>query len=152
MMTKIQNQTSRFGFIEVEQEDIITFGEGLVGLPELKQFVLIQHKEGSPFRWMQSLDDGTFALLVVDPANYAPDFSPNMPESVSNALELHEDTPILVYTICTIPNGSPRNMTLNLAGPIVINAVSRQARQIILEQDSCPVKFRVFREEEGQAA
>lgn len=152
MTTKIQFQTSRFGAIEAETEDVISFSEGLVGLPDLKSFVLIQHKEGSPFRWMQSLDEGGFALLVVDPAEYAPNFSPNMPESVATSLELHDETPILVYTICTIPNGSPRDMTLNLAGPIVINAESRQARQVILEQDTCPVKYKVFQEEEGQAA
>lgn len=152
MTTKVALETTRFGVIEFEDRDIVTMREGLVGLTHLRQFVLIQHKEGSPFRWMQSLDDGSMAFLVVDPNEFVEGYSPEMPESASCALNLTEETPILVYTICNIPNGNPKGMTLNLAGPIVINATSQYARQVVLEREEYPVRFKVFSEKAADAA
>ena len=152
MTTAQQIHTSRFGQIEFESEDVVTFPEGLVGLPNLKEFVLVQHRDDSPFRWLQSADDPTAAFLVVDPVIYVKDYSPEMPETASSALGLDAETPILVYTICTIPNGTPRAMTLNLAGPVVINSETRQARQIVIEDENYPVKFEVFSTEKGKAA
>lgn len=152
MKTANSVQTSRFGLIECEAEDVLTFDEGLIGLPDLQEFVIVQHREDSPFRWMQSVDDPSIAFLVVDPATYAANYSPEMPESVSSALELTAETPILVYTICTIPNGNPRGMTLNLAGPVVINAESRRAKQVVLEDETCPVRFNVFEQASEKAA
>lgn len=145
-------QSTRFGTIEIESEDIVTFPDGLVGLPSLRRFVFVQHKEDSPFRWMQSLDNGSVAFLVVDPGEFVKDYNPEMPESASCALNLTEETPILVYTICNIPNGNPKGMTLNLAGPIVINAESREARQLVLENEAYPVRFNVFASEAEKAA
>jgi len=152
MTTMTAFDTVRFGTIQFGPEDIVTFEEGLIGLSDLKSFVLIQHKEDSPFRWLQSLDEGTVAFLVVDPAAYTSNYNPEMPESATTALNLSEDTPILVYTVCTIPNGNPRGMTLNLAGPVVINAESRRARQVVLEDESCPVRFAVFDDQKSQVA
>ncbi|MBS1723739.1 MAG: flagellar assembly protein FliW [Armatimonadetes bacterium] len=150
-MTTSIVKTARFGEISVESEDIVAFAEGLVGLPELREFVLVRHRDESPFRWLQSLDDGSVAFLVVDPQQYVPNFAPMMPESAAIALELNEETPTLVYTICSIPNGNPKGMTMNLAGPIVINAESRKARQVVLEDGEYPVRHPVF-EQAAEAA
>lgn len=150
-MTQQKVTTSRFGEIEIDQQDVIRFPEGVVGLPAMKEFVLIQHKDNSPFRWMQSLDDGTLAFLVIDPQHYT-SYAPEMPSNAIVALDLTNETPILVYTICNIPKGDPQGMTLNLAGPIVINGMTRTARQVILEDDSYPVRYAVFAENKEQAA
>lgn len=152
MMTVTTVLTSRFGQISFEEEDLVVFNEGLVGLPSMCNYVFIQHREGSPFRWMQSVDDGTVAFLVVNPAEYVKDFNPEMPESAACALEMTEETPRLVYTICNIPKGNPKGMTLNLAGPIIINCESRCARQVVLDSDSYPVKFQVFHGQAAEAA
>ena len=113
MTTVTKLDTSRFGVIDCATDDVVTFSDGLIGLPDLKEFVIVQHREDSPFRWMQSLDDPAVAFLVVDPGFYAMNYSPEMPESVSSALELTDQVPILVYTICTIPNGNPRAALLD---------------------------------------
>ena len=146
MMTMIQVETARFGCVESEMQDVVTFPLGMPGFDSLSRFIFIQHREGSPFRWMQSLDDGSLAFLVVDPATYLTDYAPLMPESLANELELTEETPRLVYTIVTIPRGKPEEMTLNLAGPIVVNAVSGKAAQVVIEDDAYPIRFRVLPE------
>jgi len=101
---------------------------------------------------LQSVEQGEIAFLVIDPAHYVSDFAPVMPEKLANELKLTEETPRLVYTIVTIPRGKPEEMTLNLAGPLVINAESGQARQIVIEDDAFPIRFRVFPQDQNQAA
>ncbi|MCB0826571.1 MAG: flagellar assembly protein FliW [Armatimonadetes bacterium] len=147
MMTQQAFATSRFGEIKFTKEDVVNFANGLLGFPKAQQFVLIQHKEGSPFRWLQSVESEELAFLVVDPAEYVTNYAPDMPNSMAQSLNLSEETPRLVYTIVTIPRGKPKDMTLNLAGPIVINAESGQAMQTVLENDEYEIRFRVFPKE-----
>lgn len=137
-------ETARFGLIEYIEEDVVSMQGGLVGFSHLQSFVILQHKEGSPFRWLQSLNQSGIAFLVVDPGHYIADFAPEIPDSWIESLELQEETPRLVYTIVSIPSGKPEDMTLNLAGPIVINLESRQAKQIVIEDPCYPIKHRVF--------
>ncbi|MCW5938298.1 MAG: flagellar assembly protein FliW [Fimbriimonadaceae bacterium] len=150
-MTSVTVLTTRFGEVACAEEDIVTFPEGLVGFSELKRFVLVRHGDDSEFRWLQSLDDGTVAFLVVDPSVYVENYAPDMPAHIENSLAIDEETPILVYTVCTIPNGQPKAMTMNLAGPIVVNAASRRAMQVVLEDERYPVRFPAFRIESDAA-
>lgn len=154
MTTTLEIQTSRFGQIGLTDEDIVAVPDGLLGFPADTRYVVIEHKEGSPFRWLQSVDSGELAFLVVDPATYVPDYAPEMPDSLANFLELKEETPRLVYTIVTIPRGRPEDMTLNLAGPIVVNLETRTAKQIVLENDIFPIRCPIGKPkaEGGQAA
>ncbi len=152
MTTTLAIETAKFGLIEFETGDVVTFADGLLGFPGLHRFVLIQHREGSPFRWMQSVEKGEIAFLVIDPATYISDYAPLMPEKLAEQLQLTEETPRLVYTIVTIPRGKPEEMTLNLAGPIVVNAGTGQARQIVIEDDAFPIRFRVMQKSDQEAA
>lgn len=127
--------TTRFGTIEVEEEDILTFPEGLIGLPLLKRFVLIQHGEGSPFRWLQSVEEPGFALLLADPWWFVGDYQVSLSDQDVASLGLEEQTPKWVYVTITIPPGKPHAMTANLLAPLVINGLTRQGRQVILDEE-----------------
>jgi flagellar assembly factor FliW len=151
-MKKMSFDTTRFGRIDYTEGDLILFADGPIGFSARRQFVLIDHKPGSPFRWLQSVEDGNLAFLMVDPSEYAADYTPMMPKRAASDLEMLEGTPRLVYTIVTIPSGRPEGMTLNLAAPIVINAANRKAKQVILEDDAHPVRWQVFQEGNGLPA
>lgn len=127
---------TRFGRIEYTDEDVVTFNGGLVGFPDLNRFVLLSTKENSPFRWLQSLETPTMAFLIVDPEGFAADYAPPSP------FEGNVDT-VLMYTTASIPHGKPDEMTLNLAGPIFIDAQSRQGIQSVLENEAYTIKHRV---------
>lgn len=154
MMTTIDIETTRFGGIQCPAQEALCFPDGLLGFPEAQHYVLIPHKEGSPFVWLQSLDVGDLAFLVVDPSVFVDDYAPEMPDRVATALELTEETPRIVYTIVTIPRGKPEDMTLNLAGPLLINAESRRAVQVVLDTDAYPLKHRILpaKTSDGEAA
>ena len=151
-MTTMAINTTRFGELEFEQADQVTFFSGIVGFPDLRQFVLIQHKEDSPYRWLQSTEDGAVAFLVVDPSAHVTGYAPQMPQTVAVQLGMNQETPRLVYTIITIPRGRPHEMTVNLAGPIVVNAETGQAVQVVLEDEAYAIRHRVFPEGAEAAA
>jgi len=46
--------TTRFGPVEIEAEDIIRFPEGLLGLPECRQWVFLADARSEAIAWMQS--------------------------------------------------------------------------------------------------
>lgn len=135
---------TRFGDIEFSEEDIIHFAEGLIGFPNSHSFVLLCAKPGSEFRWLQSLDEPALAFLCTDPTVFVPEYAPTMPLRHARDLGMTEETPRLVLTTAAIPRGKPEDMTLNLAGPIIINAEERRGRQIVLEDGAYTIKHRVF--------
>lgn len=137
--------SQRFGEITFEPEDIVTFPDGFLGFPEATRWLVVTHREGSAFRWLQSLDLSELAFLVVDPLAFRPEYQVPMRQEDARDLEVDETTPTLVYTIVTIPQGKPEDMTINLAGPIVINAATRTGRQVVIEDPAYPIQYQVTR-------
>ena len=144
MMTATQLLGTRFGAIEYTDEDILTFEDGLVGFPNLCTFVLLAHKPGSPFKWLQSIDEPALAFLVVDPAGYVPDYEPRISTVDAQALVLTEETPQLLLTTAAIPGGKVEDMTLNLAAPVVVNLEARVGKQVVLDSDRFPTRQLAF--------
>lgn len=137
---------TRFGEIEVTPNDVLFFKEGLIGFPGLQEFVLISHKEESPFRWLQSVQEPTLAFLCAIPQHFIPTYNPVLTSAVVETLKLTEKTDRFVLTTAAIPKGLPSEMTLNLAAPILVNAKTRSALQFVLEDEAYTVKHRVFPE------
>jgi flagellar assembly factor FliW len=143
-------ERTRFGIIEYTQSDVVTFLKGLIGFPHCKNFLLLHHRPESVFRWLQSIEEPSLAFLIVDPLAYVPNYAPPIHTEDATELSLQEDTPILIFTMVTIPRGKPQDMTLNLAGPLLINGVTRQAKQIIIEDEAFSIKHRVLPEDVPQ--
>ncbi|MBL8086885.1 MAG: flagellar assembly protein FliW [Chthonomonas sp.] len=155
MSTTQQASTTRFGVIEVSSGDVVSMPEGILGFPDSHRYVVIEHKPGSPFRWLQSLDEAAVAFLVVDPCTYIADYAPEIDDREAMVIELTAESAQLVYTIVNVPKGKPEEMTLNLAGPIVINADSRLAKQFVLDDSVYSIKYtpsRSANQPEGAAA
>lgn len=136
---------TRFGTLEFDLQDELILEGGLVGLPDLQRFVLLQAKPGSPFSWLQSLDDPSMAFLVAEAERYVPGFEQRVARRCG---ELEE---ALVLATASIPRGRPQDTTLNLSGPIVFDAASRKGRQLVLEDPAYTTHYRVF-PPEGSAA
>lgn len=134
--------TTRFGRIAYAERDLVRFKEGILGFSSDQRYVLISHSQESRFTWLQSVEDGSLAFLLVDPASYVCGYAPELPAAAVKSLALDEVASLVVYAIVTVPNGRPAEMTLNLAGPIVINAQTREAKQIVLDGEAYSVRHR----------
>ena len=139
-------RTTRFGDLEVDAELVIEMQEGLIGFERLRRFVVVTPDESSPFRWFQSLDDGSIAFPIIDPWQFKPDYGPTISETDSRQLGLSRDTPRLVFAVVTIPKQNPHGMTANLLGPIVVNAATRRGRQVIVTNEQYTTRHSIVEE------
>lgn len=138
----MQLATTRFGNIEIDEQKILHFNQGLPGWESEKRFILISNEETEPFHWLQSLDGASLALAVINPYFLFPDYCPAVPERVFNELNVHDENDLLLLTVVVIPQDF-ENMTTNLAAPILINAQKNLGLQVILENTEyslrCPI-------------
>jgi flagellar assembly factor FliW len=129
-------QTSRFGNITVQDEKVILFPKGILGFSQIKRYILFPHSEQSPFYWLQSVEDGAMAFVVMSPQLVKDDYAVNIEESVLKELHAEEVSELEVMCIVTIPHNQPDKMTINLLGPIIINVDKRCAVQIICSEEN----------------
>lgn len=138
--------TRIFGEIDIEEEKIITFPGGIIGFPELTQFTLIHDEEkgvGAGIRWLQSMQEPAFAMPVMDPLLVKEDYNPEVnDELLEPAGNINSDNMLVLVTV-TVPSDITK-MTVNLRGPIVINAEEKKACQIIVDGEEYSVKFPIY--------
>lgn len=138
--------TRIFGEIEIADEKIITFENGIIGFPEMKRFTLLHDEEkgtDAGIRFLQSIDEPAFAMPVMDPLIVKPDYDPEVEDELLLSVgNLNQDN-ILVLVTATIPSDLTK-MSVNLQGPIVINVDEHKACQIIVDGSLYPVKFPVY--------
>lgn len=138
--------TRVFGEVDIEEEKIITFENGIIGFPELKRFTLLYDMEKGTdvgIRFLQSIDEPNFAMPVMDPLLVKEDYSPEADEELLEGLgELNDDNLLVLVTV-SVPSDL-KKMTVNLQGPIVVNVATRKACQIIVDGRDCPVKFPIY--------
>lgn len=137
---------TRFGTVEFDGDEVLQIEGGLVGLADLRRFVLLEAKPGSPFSWLQSLDDPSMAFLVTSPDRYVPDYDVDV---VRRCPEMGD---AVVLTTATVPPGKPHDTTLNLSGPIVVDAATRRGKQMVLEDAAYTTRYRVFPHVEATAS
>jgi len=128
---KMKFGTSRFGEIEVTDDAVISMPEGMLGFGEFTKYVLIQHKEGSPFLWYQAIDDPNLAFVLIDPFTFFPDYEVAMPKEDMEALGCEDFGSLAVFVVVVIPE-NPEEMTANLRGPVVVNVATKTAKQVVL--------------------
>ncbi len=137
-------QTSRFGEIEIDENLVFNFIEPILGYDNLKKYVLIDNQPQSPFKWLQSLEDGSIAFPVSFPSYFGIDYQFVIPEDKSKDLELTGIENLITFNIVCIPHGKAQDATINLAGPIVINAENKNAMQLVLSNAKYAIKHKLF--------
>ena len=141
----MQIKTKVFGEIVVDDDKMIYFPKGIIGFPDLKDFALIHDEEKGmdSIHWLQSVQEPAFAMPVMDPLRVCPDYNPEADDELLNNLGEFKPEEMLVLVTVTIPKDL-KQMSVNLKGPIVINAAERKAIQVIVEGDMYPVKFPIY--------
>ena len=132
--------TTRFGPLEVAEEAVLHFEEGLIGFPEMRRFVAVPHADAAPFVWLQSVERADLAFLLLRPEVVRPDYAPPLPPDVPSDAAL--------WAIVTVPAGRAGDMTVNLLGPVAV--WGNAARQLVLDGDRFAACHRVFPAAERQ--
>ena len=138
--------TRLFGEIEIADEKIITFPNGIIGFADMTKFTLIfDEEQGSSagIRWLQSLDEPGFAMPVMDPLVVKADYNPEVDDELLKRIGSVNMDNILVLVTVTVPSDLTK-MSVNLQGPIIINVQERKACQVIVDAQDCPVKYPIY--------
>ena len=138
-------ETRIFGEVTIDDQKIIHFENGIIGFPDLTDFALIYDVEKGNdvgIRWMQSIQEPAFAMPVMDPLLVKEDYNPEVEDELLKPLGGLDPDQLLVLVTVTVPKDL-KKMTVNLKGPFVINAETRRACQIIIEDD-LDVKFPIY--------
>lgn len=138
--------TKCFGQIDIGEEKIITFEDGLMGFEEYKRYtILYDNTDGkkSTISWLQSVDEQGLALPIINPFYIMNDYNPTVEGELLDCLGLMTDENTVVFVTLTVPSNI-KSMTANLKAPIVINSDTRKARQIILDDNTYPIKYNVY--------
>jgi len=124
--------STRFGAVEVQPDDVLHFPEGLPGLEECRDWVLLAEAQNDAVAWLQSVDRADVALAVVSPRRFVPDFQMRVARRELDPLALDEVRAAQVLVVVSRTEG---RLTLNLKAPIVVNLRRRLARQVIANGD-----------------
>jgi flagellar assembly factor FliW len=140
-------QTSRFGAVTLENDDVIEFPEGILGFNDLRKFVLLDDPNDEIFAWLQSCEIPQIAFPVLEPELFSQSYNVALTKHDLESLKLpvqSEGKPrIRAFTIVTIPE-DPTQMTANLKAPVVINIEKRIARQIVLQDNNLAIREPIF--------
>ncbi len=135
--------TTRFGTIEVQEDEVVTLVDGLLGFSECSRFTLIDDEAGEPFKWMQSLEEPSLAFVVIDPAPILTEYHFSVKKDQIKAIETTQVEDLQVYVIVTMAS-EVLDVTVNLQGPIVINTQNRMGLQLVLNDPKFNTRHTLF--------
>lgn len=136
-------KTTRFGTIDVKEEQVITLTEGMLGFSECSRYTLMDDEIGEPFMWMQSLDIPSLAFVVIDPAIILPSYHFSVKKDQIKNLNTDNVDDLQVYVIVTMA-ANILDVTVNLQGPLVVNKNKRVGLQVVLNDPNFSTRHPLF--------
>jgi len=131
---------------DVEELPELHFVRPLPGFGDLRRFVLVQLSgtEGadSVLFELRSLEEPAVRFVAAVPTAFFPDYAFDLGEDDCADLGLSDESDALVLVLLTM-GGDAAATTANLLAPVVVNARTRKAAQVILSGSDWPVRAAV---------
>lgn len=138
--------TKNFGEIELNDEKLLSFPNGITGFEELKTFAIVydsDNEANKSIMWLQSVEEPNFAMPVVDPLTVAPTYNPMVEDEILKCLGDFGEEDLLILTTLTVPIDYEK-MSTNLKAPIIINTATKKGCQVIVDNDDYEVKHYIY--------
>ncbi|MFS1517155.1 flagellar assembly protein FliW [Bacillus sp. SCS-151] len=135
--------TKYHGTVNINNDDMITFANGIPGFLDEKEFVIIPFSQGTPFQILQSVCSKDVAFTLIEPFSYFQDYTFELDSRTLDQLNIILEENVAIYNIITVHEPFT-NTTVNLQAPIVINAEKRVGKQVILTNTSYHTKHNLF--------
>lgn len=129
-------QVRQDGAMAAEAQDLpeLTFVEPMAGFPQYVRFALVDVDGSGVLHALRSLDEPALRFLVIPPGSFFPDYAPEIDDAWAERLGLTDAADAQVLLVVTVGD-TPRDATVNLLAPIVVNLRARTAAQIVLHGD-----------------
>ncbi|TCS79639.1 flagellar assembly protein FliW [Pectinatus cerevisiiphilus] len=125
--------TTRFGCIDIDENKIIKFTEGIPAFETEHEFIIIPYGEETAFLFLQSVITPDLAFLMVNPFAFFADYEITINDDVMEALKIEKQEDLLIFSFLTVHDGDVKKTTANLLAPVIINQNNLQGVQLILE-------------------
>ncbi|QDU25141.1 Flagellar assembly factor FliW [Anatilimnocola aggregata] len=135
----MQIQTTRFGTVHLEADDILLFPHGLIAFEDCRHWVLLSDGENDSLGWLQCVSRTEVALPVVSPRRFVAGYQVRVARTQLQPLELAQFDQAFVLSIVSKDGPS---LTVNLKAPLVVNLDRRLGRQVITT-DEQPVALAI---------
>lgn len=107
-----------------DENQILNFAEGLIGLPEMRRAVLIPMEDFAPFSWLASVENERPHFVVVDPNEIFLNYQTAAPDVTD-----HPN----IRTLAIVKISSDwKKTTVNLQAPIFIDPETNDGAQMVL--------------------
>jgi flagellar assembly factor FliW len=138
--------TSRFGTIEVAEENAIAVPNGIPGFPKMRRVMLMAagaapgqkapEQDHSLF-WLQDLDDGDLAFMAVVPWSVFPDYDLDFD---ATALDILDEEDVRILNLVTVRRvDGEAQLSANLRAPLVVDTRQHRMHQVIMHDMQLPV-------------
>ncbi len=118
-----------------KEKEYIEFEEGVFGFEDHKRFIPVMLEEGSDaVLYLQSAEDEDLSFIIMNPFLLVKDYEPVLGEEDYEKLGTSCDEDLSYYVVCVVRD-KVEDCTVNLKCPIVVNHVTRKARQVILDSE-----------------
>lgn len=121
--------------LDLLQGKVLRFNGSILGFEELDEFEVSVVEEGSPYAYLQSIQDENISFLVVTPFVFYPNYTFEIEDNDKILLELNSNEEVAVINIVKIKEPYTKS-TVNLLAPLVLNIETEHARQLVLPPQS----------------
>ncbi len=134
-------ETEYFGRIEISDDDIMTFPEGIPGFEELKRFTLLSIGEDFVnFFLLQSVDRPEISFIVTGMFVIYNGYEVHIEDDDLELLGITSPDTVLTLAIAVIPE-DPKDIRVNLKAPVIINVDKKLGKQILQQNESLPIRY-----------
>ncbi len=130
-------QTSRFGNVDIQPDDILFFRGGILGFEECQHWVILADAGNRSVAWLQSLQEASVALPVVSPRRFVPNYQVRLDPADTESLHLASVNQAYVLAVVSRDTDV---LTLNLRAPVIINLDRRLGCQVVTS-DQQPIQY-----------
>lgn len=138
--------TKYFGEVDIAEEKILDFPNGVIGFEDLHKFAIIYDIERgieANVSYLQSLEDSHVVFPVMNPLVVLDQYNPMIEDEQLIPLGMPKEDELLVFLAMTVPSDLTK-MTVNKKAPFVINTRLRKGGQIIVENTDYEIRFPIY--------
>ena len=125
---------SRFGAVAHDWDMQLHMPAGLLGFPEITEYLIVDPDPELPVKWLQAQDEPRLAFVITDPFPFLPDYQVELTPLDLMDVGAHASTDLFLVVIVTLPRKTVPYPTVNLQGPVLINRANAWAKQLVLVQ------------------
>ena len=141
--TKLESSLkTRFGYITCDEANTLSFPNGILGMPNQKQFAIAAMPDNKmeKFQVLQSLNDSDVSFAVLPLASLGDAISASDLEEVRKVLEMNGESflPMLIASVQRNADGV--KLSVNLRAPVFIDTATKIGYQIVLTNSKYPIQ------------